>query len=70
MIDAMTMLAKHIPQGADSSIGIDEVIETVKDLDEATVKFIPNITTDKLNEIYSALYSQYLRKHDIIGKAA
>lgn len=70
MIDAMTMLAKHKPQGAESTIGIDEVIETVKALDEATVKFIPNITTDKLNEIYSALYSQYLRKHDIIGKAA
>ena len=68
MIDAMTMLAKHKPQGAESTI--DEVIETVKALDEATVKFIPNITTDKLNEIYSALYSQYLRKHDIIGKAA
>lgn len=70
MIDAMTMLAKHKPQGAESTIGIDEVIETIKALDEATVKFIPNITTDKLNEIYSALYSQYLRKHDIIGKAA
>ncbi len=70
MIDAMTLLAKYKPQGAESAIGIDEVIETVKALDEATVKFIPNITTDKLNEIYSALYSQYLRKHDIIGKAA
>ena len=70
MIDAMTLLAKHKPQGAEAAIGIEDTIEIVKSLDEDTVKFISNITTDKLNEIYSALYSQYLRNHDIIGKAA
>ena len=70
MIDAMTLLAKHKPQGTENILGIEEAIETVQSLDEATVKFISNITTDKLNEIYSALYSQYLRNHDIIGKAA
>ncbi len=70
MIDAMTMLAKHKPQGAESTIGINEVIETVKTLDKDTVTFISNISIDKLNEIYSALHSQYLRNHDIIGKAA
>ena len=66
----MTLLAKHKPQGTENILGIEEAIETVQSLDEATVKFISNITTDKLNEIYSALYSQYLRNHDIIGKAA
>ena len=70
MIDAMTMLAKHKPQGVESAIGINEVIETVKTLDKDTVTFISNISIDKLNEIYSALHSQYLRNHDIIGKAA
>ena len=70
MIDAMTLLAKHKPQGTENILGIEEAIETVQSLDEATVKFISNITTDKLNEIYSALYSQYLRNHGIIGKAA
>ena len=70
MIDAMTMLAKHKPQSAESAIGINEVIETVKTLDKDTVTFISNISIDKLNEIYSALHSQYLRNHDIIGKAA
>lgn len=70
MIDAMTMLSKHKPQGVESAIGINEVIETVKTLDKDTVTFISNISIDKLNEIYSALHSQYLRNHDIIGKAA
>ena len=62
MIDAMTLLAKHKPQGTENILGIEEAIETVQSLDEATVKFISNITTDKLNEIYSALYSQYFKE--------
>lgn len=70
MIDAMTMLAKHKPQGAENALGIEETIETVKSLDEDTVKFISNITTDKLNEIYSALLQQYLNNHGAIYKAA
>ncbi|WP_347035231.1 hypothetical protein [Bacteroides ovatus] len=70
MIDAMARLSKHKPQGTENILGIEEAIETVQSLDEATVKFISNVTTDKLNEIYSALYSQYLRNHDIIGKVA
>lgn len=70
MIDAMTMLAKHKPQGAENALGIEETIETVKSLDEDTVKFISNITTDKQNEIYSALLQQYLKNHGAIDKAA
>ena len=70
MIDAMTMLAKHKPQGAETAIGIEDTIEIVKSLDEDTVKFISNIATDKLNEIYSALLQQYIEKHGVIDKAA
>ncbi|MDC7141506.1 hypothetical protein PQG90_14045, partial [Bacteroides finegoldii] len=68
--DAMTMLAKHKPQGAETAIGIEDTIEIVKSLDEDTVKFISNIATDKLNEIYSALLQQYIEKHGVIDKAA
>ena len=48
----------------------EDTIEIVKSLDEDTVKFISNIATDKLNEIYSALLQQYIEKHGVIDKAA
>lgn len=70
MIDAITILAKHKPQGAEAPLGIKEVLATIKSLDKETVGFIPTITLDKVNEIYSALHEQYLNKHESIENAA
>lgn len=70
MIDAITILANHKPQGAEAPLGITEVLATIKSLDKATVSFIPTITLDKVNEIYSALHEQYLKKHGLIENAA
>lgn len=70
MIDAITILANHKPQGAEAPLGITEVLATIKSLDKETVSFIPTITLDKVNEIYSALHEQYLKKHGLIENAA
>lgn len=70
MIDAITMLAKHKPQGAEAPLGITEALTTIKSLDKDTVSFIPNIPLDKVNEIYSALHEQYLKNNGLIEKAA
>lgn len=70
MIDAITILANHKPQGAEAPLGITEVLATIKSLDKETVSFIPTITLDKVNEIYSALHEQYLKKQGLIENAA
>lgn len=70
MIDAITILAKHKPQGAEAPLGIAEVLTTIKSLDKETVSFIPNIPLDKVNEIYSALHEQYLKNNGLIKNAA
>lgn len=70
MIDAITILANHKPQGAEAPLGITEVLATIKSLDKKTVSFIPTIPLDKVNEIYSALHEQYLKRHELVKKAA
>ena len=70
MIDAITILANHKPQGAEAPLGIKEVLVTIKSLDKETVSFIPTIALDKVNEIYSALHEQYLKIHGLIENAA
>lgn len=70
MIDAITILANHKPQGAEAPLGITEALATIKSLDKDTVSFIPTISLDKVNEIYSALHEQYLKTHGLIEKAA
>lgn len=70
MIDAITILANHKSQGAEAPLGITEVLATIKSLDKETVSFIPTITLDKVNEIYSALLEQYLKNNGLIEKAA
>lgn len=66
MIDAMTRLVNHKPQGAEAPLGITEVLTTIKSLDEKTVSFIPTIALDKVNEIYAALHEQYLKNNGTI----
>lgn len=70
MIDAITILANHKPQGAEVPLGITEVLTTIKSLDKETVSFIPNIPLDKVNEIYSALHEQYLKNNGLAQKVA
>ena len=70
MIDAITILANHKPQGAEAPLGITEVLTTIKSLDKETVSFIPNIPLDKVNEIYSALHEQYLKNNGLAQKVA
>lgn len=70
MIDAITILANHKPQGAEAPLGITEVLTTIKSLGEETISFIPTIDSDKVNEIYSALHEQYLKNNGLIEKAA
>lgn len=70
MIDAITILAKHKPQGAEAPLGITEVLATIKSLDKETVSFIPTIPLDKVNEIYSALHEQYLKNNGLAQKVA
>lgn len=70
MIDAMTILANHKPQDAEAPLGIEEVLATIKSLDMETINFIPTITLDKVNEIYSALHEQYLKNHAVKKEAA
>ena len=70
MIDAITILANHKPQGTEAPLGITEVLTTIKSLDKETVSFIPTISLDKINEIYSALHEQYLKNNGLTQKVA
>lgn len=70
MVDAITRLANHKPQGGEAPLGITEVLTTIKSLDKETISFIPTISLDKVNEIYSALHEQYLKNNGLIEKAA
>ncbi len=66
MIDAITQLANLQPQGEKERIGIKETIKTIETLSKETVAYIEQVSLDKVNEIYSALFTQYLKNHEII----
>ena len=70
MIDAITKLANLIPQGTKEKIGIQETIKTIESLSKETVAYIEQVSLDKVNEIYTALLTQYLKNHDMINQAA
>lgn len=70
MIDAITKLANLVPQNAQAKIGIQETIKTIESLSKETVAYIEQVSLDKVNEIYTALLTQYLKNNGIINQAA
>ncbi|EKU88932.1 hypothetical protein [Bacteroides oleiciplenus] len=66
MIDAITRLANLQPQGAEDKIGIKETIKTIETLNKETVAYVEQVSLDKVNEIYTALLTQYLKNHEVI----
>jgi len=70
MIDAITQLAIHKPNGIETPVGLNEVLITIQSLEKETVAIITSITENKQSEIYSALLTQYLKNKGLIGSAA
>lgn len=66
MIDAITQLANYTPQGATDKIGIDETLKVIQSLSKEDIRFLEAVTSDKVNEIYSRLLTQYLHNHEMI----
>lgn len=63
MIDAITKLANCTPQGKDKKIGIDEVLAVLSSLNDEKVKYLYEITSNQVDDIYTALFTQYLENH-------
>lgn len=70
MIDAITQFANYTPQGATEKIGIDETLKVIQSLSKDDVKFLEAVPLDKVNEIYSALLTQYLKNQGILKSEA
>lgn len=66
-IDAITKLADYTPQGATEKIGIDETLKVIQSLSKDTITYLEAVSLDKVNEIYSALLTQYLKSHGVIN---
>ena len=66
MIDAITQLANYTPQGATDKIVIDETLKVIQSLSKEDIRFLEAVTSDKVNEIYSRLLTQYLHNHEMI----
>ena len=66
MIDAITMLANYAPNAGNDRIGIDEVLNTIKTLGEASIGVINKVTSDHVNIIYTEMVTQYLKNHGVI----
>lgn len=66
MIDAITQLANLAPNGGDKKIGLDETLNTIKTLNENSVKIINEVKSDHVNIIYSEIYARYLINHGVI----
>ena len=66
MIDAITMLANYAPNAGNDRIGIDEVLNTIKTLGEASIGVINKVTSDRVNIIYTEMVTQYLKNHGVI----
>lgn len=63
MIDAITKLANCTPQGKEKKIGIDEVLAVLSSLNGEKVKYLCVITSNQVDDIYTALFTQYLENH-------
>ena len=70
MIDAITQFANYTPQGATEKIGIDETLKVIQSLSKDDVKFLEAVPLDKVNEIYSALLTQYFKNQGILKSEA
>ena len=70
MIDAITQLANYTQQEATEKIGIDETLKVIQSLSKDDVKFLEAVPLDKVNEIYSALLTQYLKNQGILKSEA
>lgn len=66
MIDAITQLANYAPNGEDKEIGLDETLNTIKTLNESSIKIINEVKSDHVNTIYSEMLTQYLKNHGVI----
>ena len=62
MIDAITQLANYAPNGEDKKIGLDETLNTIKTLNENSIRIINEVKSDHVNTIYSEMLTQYLKE--------
>lgn len=68
MIDAITQLANYAPKGATEKIGLDNVLNTIRTLNEDSIKTINDLKSEQVNYIYSAMLIQYLRNQGILAE--
>lgn len=64
VIDAVSKLANHTPEGQKQKIGMDEIIDVLNSLSEVEVKGICEITLNQVEDIYYALRKRYMKKHN------
>lgn len=66
MIDAITQVITYAPNGGDKKIGLNETLNTIKTLNENSIKIINKVTSDHVQIIYSEILTQYLKNHGVI----
>ena len=66
LIDVCNQLANYAPNGEDKKIGLDETLNTIKILNESSIKIINELKSDHVNTIYSEMLTQYLKNHGVI----
>lgn len=66
MIDAITQLANLAPNGGEKKIGLDETLNTIKTLNENSIKIINEVKSDHVNIIHYEILTQYLKNHGVI----
>lgn len=66
MIDAITQLANLAPNGGDKKIGLDETLNTIKTLNENSIKIINEVKSDHVNIIHYETLTQYLKNKGVI----
>ena len=66
MIDAITQLANLAPNGGERKIGLDETLNTIKTLNENSIKIINEVKSDHMNIIHYEILTQYLKNHGVI----
>ena len=66
MIDAITQLANYAPNGEDKKIGLYETLNTIKTLNENSIKIINEVKSDHVNIIHYEILTQYLKNHGVI----
>lgn len=64
VIDAVSKLANHTPEGQKQKIGMDEIIDVLNSLSEVEVKGICEITLNQVEDIYYALRKRYMEKYN------